>query len=215
MLSHAPSASYSHSYCKRVAMDHPYSGAAGYIYANEVRNLVPSSTPYPTETTAQHPYSAVDHKPKRPHGRLPSPTTSASSAAPRKSHDSSWSTEGTYTRTHAQRPPRTSSSQPPHLPLRVPISHPYQQRSASWIDLTGAEADDGPAPALIVPPPRSSSRPGMRMTPYERDGDPLSLRRSAFVPSAPERRPSWRAKIQRRIRRAMKRLKRLMRFDSS
>ncbi|KAJ6562744.1 hypothetical protein DFH09DRAFT_1159544 [Mycena vulgaris] len=210
-------------------MNHPYSGAAGYIYANE------------------HPYTPVDSRPKNPYGKLPSFVPSPSSIksnplqahAPssRKSHDSSWSTEGTYTRT--QRPkhddtpvgrPRGNSQSRPPIPLRVPILHPYQQRSASWVDLT----DDSPTTkaktnVMIVPPERSTSRPPNRMTPYERDGDPLSLRHSAFVPYEPrpfeaeraraKKAASWRGKIQnaleqRRLRRALTRLRRLMRFES-
>ncbi|KAJ7094212.1 hypothetical protein C8R44DRAFT_387312 [Mycena epipterygia] len=42
------------SYWRRVPMNHPYSGAASYIYANE------------------HSYSPVDPKPKDPYSNLPS-----------------------------------------------------------------------------------------------------------------------------------------------
>ncbi|KAJ7691403.1 hypothetical protein B0H17DRAFT_1286336 [Mycena rosella] len=182
----------------------------------------PASCQRPQPPTSNaHPYSPTESKPKNPHGKRPtsssvlqSPASPTSNSTPRKSHDSSWSTEGTYTRTQrpAQRP-RGLSQPTPLRPLRVPISHPYQQRSASWVDLT---EDDGPN--IILPPARSTSRP--RMTPYERDGDPLSLRRSAFVPYEADRararkEASWRVKIQHvldqwRFRRAIKRLRRLM-----
>ncbi|KAF8140950.1 hypothetical protein K438DRAFT_1995536 [Mycena galopus ATCC 62051] len=226
-------------------MDHPYSGAASYIYANE------------------HPYTPVDARSKDPYGKLPSfvpsPSTAAStpSSRSRRSHDSGWSTEGTYTR--IQRPTHDSDAPPfrrtftqsqsaPRIPLglRVPISHPYSPYDAStntsWFHPDrGARAEDqtsqthpqmrsnslpgrsrgapasktGSGSAISVstaapatlplpmkyihPQTRSTSLPGhsrasqlhqaprptapkMRMTPYERDGDPLSLRRSAFVP---------------------------------
>lgn len=203
----------------------------------------------------QHPYTPPDTTPKNPYSKLPSfvPVSSQStSCAPltvpphiqspssitsnpipsprRKSHDTAWSTEGTYTRT--QRPrhddspapptrPRGLSQPPPLIPLRSPVSHPYQQRKSAWAD------DAAPAPAptnaaaavFIVPPARSTSTlPASsarstsalapRMTPYARDGDPLSLRRSAFVPYEPRpfeeadraRARTWRKKIQVRLR---------------
>ncbi|KAJ6540722.1 hypothetical protein B0H19DRAFT_1078122 [Mycena capillaripes] len=179
-------------------MNHPYSGAAGYIYANE------------------HPYTPVDPRAKNPYSNLPSfipsPSSITSNSSPRRSHDSSWSREGTYTRT--QRPKHDSVDAPPlqHelsqprplIPLRAPIARPYQQRTgaASWINKS-AEA------TFIRPQPRSTSLPGhsrppnMKMTPYGRDGDPLSLRKSAFVPYEPdpsertaETSRSWRTRIQ-------------------
>ncbi|KAJ6479450.1 hypothetical protein C8R47DRAFT_606305 [Mycena vitilis] len=184
-------------------ISHPYSGAASYIYASE------------------HPYSPVDSRSKDPYGKLPSfipsPSSVTSNSSPRRSHDSNWSREGTYTRT--QRPKYDDSEAPPLrrglslssplVPLRAPVSHPHQQhapRSAtSWIDKTNPRA-------YIHPQARSTSLPGhsrppkMKMTPYEHDGDPLSLRRSAFVPyehgqsdraaAAQAATVSWRTRIQ-------------------
>ncbi|KAJ7127262.1 hypothetical protein C8R43DRAFT_699908 [Mycena crocata] len=219
----------------RGEMNHPYSGAAGYIYANEH----PSPPPAPQ---SKNPYSKLP-------SFVPSPSSITSNpilvprktphSSPRTSHDTSWSTEGTYTRT--QRPkyddvtdpparPRGNSLSRPLIPLRAPISHPYQQRhNTSWIDYSGENptVDANGNAMLIVPPARSTSRLPLpleaapstspKMTPYERDGDPLSLRRSAFMPHEPgpfdaERamRASWRNNIQRRIRRAVRRLRRLM-----
>ncbi|KAJ7764115.1 hypothetical protein DFH07DRAFT_956134 [Mycena maculata] len=224
-------------------MDHPYSGTAGYIYANE------------------HPYTPVDPQPKNPYSKLksfvPSPSSIISNpiptpnshqrpqTSPRTSHDSSWSTEGTYTRT--QRPkhadpsparPRGLSQSQPLIPLRAPVAHPYQQQNSSWIDDTDVEADAAaPNAAPFVLPLGAAPPRGPKMTPYERDGDPLSLRRSAFVPYEPRpferaleaeraargKNTPWRIKIQpaleqRRIRRAIaasiQRLSRLMRFES-
>ncbi|KAJ7899280.1 hypothetical protein B0H14DRAFT_28332 [Mycena olivaceomarginata] len=238
-------------------MNHPYSGAASYIYANE------------------HPYTPVDPRPKDPYGGLPSfvpvshdrpvirvhdihfyslQSPSSGASSPRRSHDSGWSTEGTYTRTQRPQLDRRglSSFSVPRIPLRTPISHPYQQRTARSTELaygypqTRSASLPGstrpplkvvtaPTPAAstayIHPQARSASLPGhsreqapktvrMRMTPYERDGDPLSLRRSAFVPSSPveTERMSWQRKVQvrfkvrRRIHRAIERLRRMMRF---
>ncbi|KAJ7215680.1 hypothetical protein B0H12DRAFT_354862 [Mycena haematopus] len=254
-------------------MDHPYSGAAGYIYANE------------------HPSTPVDPRPKNPYGKLPSfipsPSTVTSTPTSRRSHDSGWSTEGTYTRTQRPQhdnnnpgPPlrRAVTQSAPRIPLRVPISHPFQQHvpsGSSWFAESPEDPHPFPLPHPHAPPHptirtsslpahsrptsrppslkttvtapnlqihpqvRSTSLPGhtrprgttnMKMTPYERDGDPLSLRRSAFVPydhgsldresrdssSAmdPGRMP-WQKRIQvrsrRRIRRALKQLRRLIR----
>ncbi|KAJ7898388.1 hypothetical protein B0H13DRAFT_2337558 [Mycena leptocephala] len=183
-------------------MNHPYSGAASYIYANE------------------HPYTPVDPQSRNPYGKLPSFIPSPSSIIsnpipiPRKSHDSGWSTEGTYTRTQRPKyddgdapPLRRGLSHPrPLIPLRAPVSHPYQQQagSASWVN-------ESTNATYIRPQVRSTSLPGhsrapnMKMTPYGRDGDPLSLRRSAFVPYEPrtfEREAagtSWRRRIQVRL----------------
>ncbi|KAJ7494995.1 hypothetical protein FB451DRAFT_1213054 [Mycena latifolia] len=225
-------------------MNHPYSGAASYIYANE------------------HPYTPVDPRSKDPYSKLPSfvpsPSSITSSPSPRRSHDSSWSTEGTYART--QRPTNDagdsrgktipfrrglSQSVVPRIPLRAPISYPYQQRNASvsvsWFE-DPTEETEGPdlkitSSTYIHPTTRSTSLPGhsrsqapktqMTMTPYALDGDPLSLRRSAFVPleraEAGAKPSSWRTRFQvrsrlaleqRRIRRALRRLRRLMRFKS-
>ncbi|KAJ7660329.1 hypothetical protein DFH06DRAFT_394015 [Mycena polygramma] len=184
-------------------INHPYSGAASYIYASE------------------HPSSPVDSRSKDPYGKLPSfipsPSSVTSNPSPRRSHDSNWSREGTYTRT--QRPKyddgadgpqplrRGLSLSSPLVPLRAPVSHPHQQAvsATSWIDKPNPRA-------YIHPQARSTSLPGhsrppkMKMTPYEHDGDPLSLRRSAFVPYEPRQSDrvaatrattvSWRTRIQ-------------------
>ncbi|KAJ7494960.1 hypothetical protein FB451DRAFT_1212957 [Mycena latifolia] len=240
-------------------MNHPYSGAASYIYANE------------------HPYTPVDPRSKDPYSKLPSfvpsPSSITSSPSPHRSHDSGWSTEGTYART--QRPEHDagdsrgktmpfrrglSQSVVPRIPLRAPISYPHQQRNASvsvsWFEdptedteghlhpqmrstsLPGHSRTQAPTLKItpstyIHPTTRSTSLPGhsrsqapksqMRMTPYALDGDPLSLRRSEFVPleraEAGAKPSSWRTRFQvaleqRRIRRAIRRLRRLMRFKS-
>ncbi|KAJ7796259.1 hypothetical protein B0H14DRAFT_80514 [Mycena olivaceomarginata] len=107
-------------------MNHPYSGAASYIYANE------------------HPYTPVDPRPKDPYGGLPSfvpvshdrpvirvhdihfyslQSPSSGASSPRRSHDSGWSTEGTYTRTQRPQLDRrglSSFSVPSH-----PAPHPH------------------------------------------------------------------------------------------
>ncbi|KAK6981560.1 hypothetical protein R3P38DRAFT_3113656 [Favolaschia claudopus] len=274
---------------------HPYSGSAGYIYANEY---------YLSR------YTPMDTQPKDPYSKLPSFVPSPSSIAstltplpPRSSHDSTWSRQGTYTRTQRTdydydssgaststygvptqstgRPTSRSQSQSiPRRPLRSPVSHASQQRTRRRRDTHGSNEydekhdireknyDDGvPRPMsatnrthstatkktsrtrrstvqlplpLPTPTPKASStllRPSMRtsslpghtrppsvapsqrpsqfssashrhsqlqlptptqpqpqthnktlrkpLTPYSRDGDPLSLRRSAFTPTVP------------------------------
>ncbi|KAJ7024991.1 hypothetical protein C8F04DRAFT_1130066 [Mycena alexandri] len=186
-------------------MNHPYSGTAGYICARE------------------HPDSSADSQLLPSTSSIPSP---GSNSNPRRSHDSAWSTEGTYTR--IQRPkhecpdsapirPRGNSLTQPLIPLRGPISHPYQQHAR-----VGAPID---AVKYIQPQPRSTSlprnvAPRVMMTPYGRDDDPLSLRKSAFVPYEPrpsdhaaeKKVKSWRTSIQTRIRRAIKGLRRILSF---
>ncbi|KAJ6559533.1 hypothetical protein B0H19DRAFT_1375693 [Mycena capillaripes] len=178
-----------------VQMNHPYSGTASYIYANE------------------HPYTPVDPRAKNPYSNLPSfiPSPSiTSNSSPRRSHDSGWSREGTYTRT--QRPKHDSVDAPhlqrglsqprPLIPFHAPISHPYQQRAAaaSWVHKP-ADATFIRSQGRSTSLPGHSRPPNMKMTPYGSDGDPLSLRKSAFMPYEPDQRTvetsrSWRTKIQ-------------------
>ncbi|KAJ7508838.1 hypothetical protein B0H11DRAFT_1357632 [Mycena galericulata] len=220
MVPHAASCQRPSHRRRRVQMDHPYSGAASYIYASE------------------HPDAPADPKSKDPHSKppsfIPSPSSITSTpipsptSKPRTSHDSSWSTEGTYTRTqrprHADPPParpRGLSQPRPLIPLRAPVSHPYQQRKNSRIDVDGADPDpdaEPPSAAPLILPPVLP--PSLKMTPYERDGDPLSLRRSAFVPYEPRpfersldaeralraKKAPWGSRIQRRIRYTVRRL---------
>ncbi|KAJ7605208.1 hypothetical protein FB45DRAFT_222140 [Roridomyces roridus] len=210
-------------------MDHPYSGSAGYIYAND--------HPAPYRPTLVQVSQAAPTSPPKQNGS--STPTHSISAKPRTSHDSSWSTEGTYTRVQRPkhvdaapipvpigRPRGHSQSSGPLLPLRGPISHPYQQRNTSWVepehdDAVEAQETVGPAssvsfgvqPRAIAP---STTRRAPMMTPYATDGDPMSLRRSAFVPHdlGPSDRTvisDWQDTLeqgQRRIQRAIRRLRR-------
>ncbi|KAJ7772358.1 hypothetical protein B0H16DRAFT_1513197 [Mycena metata] len=186
-------------------MNHPYSGTAGYIYASE------------------HPYSSADPQPIPSPSSIPSPR---STSTPRRSHDSAWSTEGTYTR--IQRPKhecpdgaplrlRGNSLTQPLIPLRGPIAHPYQQRAKTSTSIDTVK--------YIQPQPRSTSLPRngttrTMMVPYGRDGDPLSLRKSAFVPyeaqpfdeTEEKKKKTWRTSVQRRIQRAIKGLRRPLCF---
>ncbi|KAK7036352.1 hypothetical protein R3P38DRAFT_2911454 [Favolaschia claudopus] len=115
---------------------HPYSGSAGYIYANEY---------YLSR------YTPMDTQPKDPYSKLPSFVPSPSSIAstltplpPRSSHDSTWSRQGTYTRTQrtdydydssastsTYGVPTSRSHSIPRRPLRSPVSHASQQRPHS------------------------------------------------------------------------------------
>ncbi|KAJ7813416.1 hypothetical protein B0H14DRAFT_3478062 [Mycena olivaceomarginata] len=129
-------------------MNHPYTGAPSYIYANDRQ------------------YTPIDPRTKDPYGK------------------------------------------------RQSFVHPLDQHSRI---------------AFLPPPPplrtiRSTSLPGhtrptppMKMTPYEREGNPLSQRRSAFVPydrGPPARKPRDSSgsvvRCGSRIRRALKQLKWLM-----
>ncbi|KAJ6604014.1 hypothetical protein B0H10DRAFT_2078075 [Mycena sp. CBHHK59/15] len=217
-------------------MNHPYSGAASYIYANEYPDSpivshakesyanLPSFVPSPSSTsdnpwTHEEPYPPiVPPRSKNITSKMPAyiPPSSTPPVS-RSSHDSSWATEGTYMRTHTGRPRAHSYGQAPLIPLRTPISHPYQQQtSVSWVE--GEDDDARTAPATHVASTAShssrvrqpSAKTTMTMTPYERDGDPLSLRRSAFVPYEPrpseraaleaaKRERSWRRKIRVRL----------------
>ncbi|KAJ7269677.1 hypothetical protein C8J57DRAFT_1322719 [Mycena rebaudengoi] len=199
---------------KRGAMAHPYSGSASYIYAND--HLSSPTGPHPKHTSRKHPNRS---------------STTAVQAVSRTSHDSSWSTEGTYTRTKIPKyddsglPPRRSrtQSQLPLIPHRARISHPYQQRNRT----SSRAKDDNTVPetegvhmgrsAVSLP-----SRETPKMTPYAREGDPLSLRKSAFMPydqrsfeptMESSRAMSWRRRIPRRIRDTFEQLKRWMRFQ--
>ncbi|KAJ7186168.1 hypothetical protein C8R46DRAFT_1062650 [Mycena filopes] len=209
-------------------MNHPYNGTASYIYASE----------HPSPSTDDDDGSHF----KNPYyDNLPSPSSSIPSPGPsnsRRSHDSAWSTEGTYTAriqrsTHeasSSRARGNSLTQPLLIPLRGPIAHPYQQHTAV------SEVEE--VMRYVNPPPRSTSLPRTRhrngggaqrsmMTPYASYGDPLSLRKSAFVPQdhsvsgtkeelRESRVPSWRKRIERprfRVRRlSIEGLKRLLCF---
>ncbi|KAJ7309232.1 hypothetical protein DFH08DRAFT_487761 [Mycena albidolilacea] len=247
-------------------MNHPYTGAASYIYANE------------------HQYTPIDPHTKDPYGKrqslVPSPSIRTSTSTSRRSHDSGYSTNRTYTparRSHhgnnsAGPPPRRALTQSaPRIPPRAPISNPLQQNPAAAASFLWVETPEEPLPLPLpnlhprrrstlrltslpvhsrvasLPPPRTSmatpyplpmreihpqvrspSLPGhtrptppMKMTPYERNGNPLSQRRSAFVPydhGPPERKPRDSSgsvvRCGRCIRRALKQLKRLMSFKS-
>ncbi|KAJ7195320.1 hypothetical protein GGX14DRAFT_700750 [Mycena pura] len=200
-------------------MDHPYSGAASYIYANEHRDA-------PVESRFSHPYSRVASAASSP----TAPTSITPTYVTRTSNDSSWSTEGTYTRTkrpkHDSPEPPTSAARPaaqPRLlmPLRGPVSRPPQQQRARRATAARTHDRDRDVDALARVPQRRASpapvrasastattsararpptwAPSFKMTPYERDGDPLSLRHSAFMPSEAPPRASRRVQIQVRV----------------
>ncbi|KAF7326481.1 hypothetical protein MSAN_02509400 [Mycena sanguinolenta] len=133
-------------------MDHPYSGAASYIYANE------------------QPYTPVDPRPRNPYEKLhsaaSSPYSFTSTPLSRRSHDSSWSTEGTYTRIQRPQHENNSASAPirraptqtsPRLPLRIPISHAFQQHvpsgASSWFAESPEEPQSPPLPPRTAAPP--------------------------------------------------------------
>ncbi|KAJ7501231.1 hypothetical protein B0H11DRAFT_1994086 [Mycena galericulata] len=192
-------------------MNHPYSGAASYIYANE------------------YPPSPLDpHHRNGPYGKMQSfiPIQSMDSlpSAHPYSHKHAWSTDGTTpTQTQTQfseeefgpRPRRESLRR--LLPRQPLLSHPYaQQPLDEWID---DDEDESVAQPETPVTPRFQPR---RTVPARSD---QAVRRAALVPYEPRpfeererererdkarRAAAWRRKIQRRVRRAIRRLKRFL-----
>ncbi|KAJ7828182.1 hypothetical protein B0H13DRAFT_1917225 [Mycena leptocephala] len=251
-------------------MNHPYTCAASYIYVNESDSAL---------NTHQRQYTPIDPRTKDPYGKqqsfVPSPSIWASTSTSRRSHDSGYSTDRTYTparRSHhgdnsAGPPPRRALIQSaPRIPPRAPISNLLQQNPPPPPPSCGSRlprnrfrfrfpistpaaarhsaqpryrytaacvpapapfpqnkyddalplADEGHPPASPLDV-HTRLTPPMKMTPYERDGNPLSQRRSAFIPynhGPPERKLRDSSGSIRCIRRALKQLKRLMSFKS-
>ncbi|KAF7354205.1 hypothetical protein MVEN_01108200 [Mycena venus] len=115
-------------------MNHPYSGAASYIYANE------------------HPYTPVNAHHNDPYRKLQSfiPIQSVESLpsthpySPQNTMtwttDNPWTTDHTFTQSQFSEEDEPQhvrvrrDSQRPLLPLRVPMAHPYSQPLDAWYD---------------------------------------------------------------------------------
>ncbi|KAJ7081189.1 hypothetical protein B0H15DRAFT_472656 [Mycena belliarum] len=177
-------------------MSHPYSGAAGYIYANE----------YPT--------TPVDAHHNGPYGRMQSfiPIQSVDSLPTLHPYSgkSFAPSNNSHQHTHSQSfddilHPRVRRESLRRL-LPGPVHHPYSQSSQldMWID------DESVAEPERPTTPNARYRPN-RTVPT----------RAAFLPYGPraleegERdkmrlAAAWRRKIQRRVRRALRRLRRFL-----
>ncbi|KAJ7183506.1 hypothetical protein C8R46DRAFT_1067164 [Mycena filopes] len=190
-------------------MNHPYSGAAGYIYANE------------------YPYTPVDaHHNTGPYSKMQSfmPIQSVDSlplSHPYNPESTVWSTEPSHSHFSAEddQPRARRDSQRRLLPSR-PVAHPYGRQFNAWVDDDSVVAV--PASQPVRPTPMAIPTPRPKRTGTTKGEPPV--RRSAFVPYEPrpseerererdrERRlaAAWRRKIQKRVKRALRRLRRLL-----
>ncbi|KAJ7921158.1 hypothetical protein B0H13DRAFT_1985805 [Mycena leptocephala] len=202
-------------------MNHPYSGSASYIYANE------------------YPYTPVDAQHNDPYRKMQSFVPIQSVDSLPISHPYSpqntltWTTDGTFT-TQSQFSEddeyvrvRTDSHRPLlPVPARAPpVVHPYSQPLVSWLDAESVvEADTSTVSKFPTGSTSAPSYPPKRNVTI-REAAPV--RRSPFVPYEPrpfERRETeqehdrdrsrsskaWRRKIQRRVKRALRRLRRYL-----
>ncbi|KAJ6450980.1 hypothetical protein C8R47DRAFT_311550 [Mycena vitilis] len=205
-------------------MYHPYSGAAGYIYASE----------YPDSSTAAHHHDTDDKiqnfKPTRVASNTLSRNPVLTASQKPQSIDSQpyspentliWTSESTFTQSvfsaeDEQYGRRARESEWPLIIHRIPVAHPYSQ---PWLDdesvvETSVTAKSQPIIAAL---------PTLRtITIKEKEEEPV--RRTAFVPYEPrpfeaererERQRSrlaaaWRRKVRRRVKRALRRLRRYL-----
>ncbi|KAJ7819028.1 hypothetical protein B0H13DRAFT_1921929 [Mycena leptocephala] len=178
-----------------------------------IRQTAPTRPPRrPTSTPRAHPIRA-------PHP-APRPNLKPITTKPRRrrlllvGRDS----RGTASASASQSPPPPPLDTPLNLatgtqPRCVPAPAPFPQNK---YDDALPLADEGHPPASPLDV-HTRLTPPMKMTPYERDGNPLSQRRSAFIPynhGPPERKLRDSSGSIRCIRRALKQLKRLMSFKS-
>ncbi|KAJ7339910.1 hypothetical protein DFH08DRAFT_875742 [Mycena albidolilacea] len=199
-------------------MYHPYSGAASYIYANE------------------HPYTPIDPHFNDPYRKLGSfvPIDSVDSLptshpySPQNTMtwttESTWTADNTLAATQSQlseddepyRRVRRDSKRPLIPQRRDQVAHPYARPLDSWIDYESVVETP-----IVAKSPDVVPRPKRNVT----IGEAAPLRRSAFVPYEPrpfEERErererdkarlvaAWRRKIQRRVKRALRRLRRFL-----
>ncbi|KAJ7203128.1 hypothetical protein GGX14DRAFT_462116, partial [Mycena pura] len=198
-------------------MAHPYSGAASYIYANE------------------YPYTPVRARHNDPYGQLESfnPIQSRVDSLP-DSHPFNSQTIWSATETYAQIQTQTQfsdddddtygrsrrDSQRRLLPLRVPIAHPYAPALDTWFD---DESIMSPATPGAAKGPLDASAPVPRHKRSVTIKAETPVRRTAYAPYDARTRgeererdrmrlvaAAWRRKIQRRVKRALRRLRRLL-----
>ncbi|KAF7342753.1 hypothetical protein MSAN_01990500 [Mycena sanguinolenta] len=161
-------------------MNHPYSGAASYIYARE------------------HPGTPPRHQHMNLYANLPNPSNVASTSASRRSHHSRrQSTDGAYTRSQRLEPNRYSAALPPRrasrysapapaprTPLPPPNAIPQHMTGPSlWFETPSPEAP--PALPLPDPPPRESYYSTRRSTSTTRRSSSLLAHSHVASPSPP------------------------------
>ncbi|KAJ6566650.1 hypothetical protein B0H19DRAFT_712666 [Mycena capillaripes] len=205
-------------------MNHPYSGTASYIYANE------------------YPYTPVDPHHNDPYSKMESfnPIQSVESlplSDPYSPQNTmTWTTGSIFTQTQTQSQLSVADELLPHarsrpdsqrtlLPVRARVAHPYSQVLSSSLDdesvVETPVAVAAKLPELAVG--AVSTRPMAKRTVTIREAE-APVRRSAFVPYEPrpfeEERErererdrarlasAWRRKIKRRVKRALRRLRR-------
>ncbi|KAJ7788813.1 hypothetical protein B0H14DRAFT_253296 [Mycena olivaceomarginata] len=135
-------------------MNHPYTGAASYIYANERQ------------------YTPIDPRTKDPYGKrqslVPSPSIRTSTSTSRRSHDSGYSTNRTYTPSVAPTTAIIAPAPPPRRALtqsapRAPISNPLQHNPAAAASFLWVETPEEPLP-LPLPNLHPRRRSTLRST---------------------------------------------------
>ncbi|KAJ7254758.1 hypothetical protein C8J57DRAFT_1346597 [Mycena rebaudengoi] len=171
-------------------MNHPYSGTASYIYANEYPRTPVRETHYHgpyVPTRSFHPTASIDSFPTTTNAYAPSYTE--------------YSTDDGHG--HGDGRARRDSHRPLLPPLR---QHPYANNNNSdFIDLESI-AETPVSAHHVLPYPALGMSPQHVLKPH-RAPRPEEPR----FPGAEEerRRKGWRRKIQKRIRRALRRLRRL------
>ncbi|KAJ6451893.1 hypothetical protein C8R45DRAFT_1124211 [Mycena sanguinolenta] len=162
-------------------MNHPYTGAASYIYASE------------------HPGTPPHQRRMSLNANMPNSAAAASTSASRRSQYSGWSSEGTYT--HSQRPLRPnrhSAALPPrrapsyYAPAPAPAPrtplppNPIPQHvvgASRWFETPSPEAP--PALPLPDPQPRESHYSTRRSTWSTRRSSSLLAHSHVASPSPP------------------------------
>ncbi|KAJ6626617.1 hypothetical protein B0H10DRAFT_505759 [Mycena sp. CBHHK59/15] len=183
------------------AMNHPYSGAASYIYAND------------------YPYTPTD--PQDPYPTLQSfvPGESFESLPVSAPYSPSLPIHATAT-TPPQRsryggPRGRPESQQFLIPVRHHIAHPYQLQITSWAE----DDDDGDGDAESLGGTTALSPNRLVQDVSQPTGLPKGKPRLGTFQYEPrpveeleraKRAASWRRKIQRQIRRALRRLRRFL-----
>ncbi|KAF8147924.1 hypothetical protein K438DRAFT_1867142 [Mycena galopus ATCC 62051] len=216
-------------------MYHPYSAPASYIYASEADpgTTLPPDSPQSSSFPQSSSYPSLDAHPKIQNRNIHSIQSTDSvpysrSYSPQNTMtwttDNTWTTEDTVTQFSEDDWPSVRDSRSPLIKRRAPVIHPYSQPLDSWIDeesVVEMPAAVSKLKAVVAAAPR----PKRPAAPRERDIAPV--RRSTFVPYEPRpfeerererererdkvrRAASWRRKIQRRVKRALRRLRRLL-----
>ncbi|KAF7358782.1 hypothetical protein MSAN_01217400 [Mycena sanguinolenta] len=196
-------------------MYHPYSAAASYIYTSGTTNSLQdlSTSQYSLEAPQNGPTRTLRNVQSADSLPLSSPYSPQNTMT--WTTDSTWMTDDTFTQSQFSEddwPSERNSKGPLLTARRRRIMHPYSHPTTSWID-------EEPVPEMpVFAKSQVAVAAGTEVVP---------VRKPAFVPYEPrpfedpeqERQReqdkarlsvSWRRKIQRRVRRALRRLKRLL-----